>query len=53
VVVTAQRILLEDGRKVQLGSRALDILITLLGRAGEVVSKSELMSVAWPNLHVE
>jgi predicted ATPase len=53
VVVPAQRILLEDGRKVRLGSRALDILITLLGRAGEVVSKSELMSVAWPNLHVE
>jgi predicted ATPase/DNA-binding winged helix-turn-helix (wHTH) protein len=53
VVVPAQRILLEDGRKVQLGSRALDILIALLGRAGEVVSKSELMSVAWPNLHVE
>jgi predicted ATPase len=53
VVVPAQRMLLEDGRKVQLGSRALDILITLLGRPGEVVSKSELMSVAWPNLHVE
>jgi DNA-binding winged helix-turn-helix (wHTH) protein len=34
VVVPAQRILLEDGRKVRLGSRALDILVTLLGRAG-------------------
>src|ERR1700684_2155869 len=53
VVVPAQRVLLEDGRKVRLGSRALDILIALLGRAGEVVSKSELMSLAWPNLHVE
>jgi DNA-binding winged helix-turn-helix (wHTH) protein len=53
VVVPAQRVLLEDGRKVRLGSRALDILIALLNRAGEVVSKSELMSLAWPNLHVE
>jgi predicted ATPase/DNA-binding winged helix-turn-helix (wHTH) protein len=53
VVIPAQRMLLEDGRQVRLGSRALDILITLLGRAGEVVSKGELMSVAWPNLHVE
>jgi predicted ATPase/DNA-binding winged helix-turn-helix (wHTH) protein len=53
VVVPAQRVLLEDGCKVRLGSRALDILIALLNRAGEVVSKSELMSLAWPNLHVE
>src|ERR1700722_3247944 len=53
VVIPAQRMLLEDGRQVRLGSRALDILIALLSRAGEVVSKSELMSLAWPNLHVE
>jgi predicted ATPase/DNA-binding winged helix-turn-helix (wHTH) protein len=53
VVIPAQRILLQDGRQVRLGSRALDVLIVLLTRAGEVVSKSELMSAAWPNIHVE
>jgi predicted ATPase/DNA-binding winged helix-turn-helix (wHTH) protein len=53
VVIPVQRLLLEDGRQVRLGSRALDILMVLLARAGEVVSKSELMSVAWPNIHVE
>jgi predicted ATPase/DNA-binding winged helix-turn-helix (wHTH) protein len=52
VVIPARRLLMEDGRQVQLGSRALDILIELLARAGEVVSKTELMSVAWPNVHV-
>ncbi len=53
VLIPGQRLLLEDGRQVRLGSRALDILIVLLARAGEVVSKTELMSVAWPNVHVE
>jgi predicted ATPase/DNA-binding winged helix-turn-helix (wHTH) protein len=53
VVIPAQRLLLENGRQVRLGSRALDILIVLLARAGEVVSKSELMAIAWPNIHVE
>ena len=53
VVIPAQRLMLQDGRQVRLGSRALDILIVLLGRAGQVVSKSELMSLAWPNVHVE
>lgn len=53
VVVPAERLLLEGGRHVRVGSRALDILIVLLARAGEVVPKNELMSAAWPSLHVE
>lgn len=53
VVSAAGRTLLADGRPVQLGSRAFDILIVLLARAGDVVSKSELMSAAWPKIHVE
>ena len=39
--------------KFGLAAAALDILIVLLARAGEAVSKNELMSVAWPNMHVE
>jgi predicted ATPase/DNA-binding winged helix-turn-helix (wHTH) protein len=53
VVVPGERVLLEDGRPVRLGSRALDILIALAARAGEVVSRNELMAAAWPNIHVE
>jgi len=38
---------------VRLGSRALEILIVLLERPGELVSKQELMSRVWPNIFVE
>ena len=48
-----KRQLLRSGKAVRLGSRALDILATLVLRAGEVVSKSELISAVWPNLFVE
>ena len=38
---------------MRLGSRALEILIVLLERPGELVSKQELMSRVWPNIFVE
>lgn len=37
---------------IQLGGRALDLLIALVGRAGEVVSYDELVSSVWPNVTV-
>jgi len=49
----AQFLLLEDGKPVCLGSRALEILIALVERAGELVSKEELMARVWPNVFVE
>jgi len=49
----ANRALSKDGRAVRLGSRAFDILVVLLSRAGEVVGKDELIAAVWPNLHVE
>src|SRR5271156_3868872 len=49
----ARRLLLEDGRPVRLGSRAFDILATLVERAGESVGKDELIARDWPNLFVE
>jgi len=49
----ARRLLLEDGRPVRLGSRAFDILATLVERAGELVGKDELIARVWPNLFVE
>jgi predicted ATPase/DNA-binding winged helix-turn-helix (wHTH) protein len=47
------RVLLADGRPVRLGSRAIDILTALIERAGEVVSKDELIARAWPNTFVD
>jgi predicted ATPase/DNA-binding winged helix-turn-helix (wHTH) protein len=47
------RALTRDGTPVHLGARALDILIALIGRAGEVVSKAELFAIVWPNLFIE
>jgi len=49
----ARKQLLEDGRPVRLGSRALDILIALVERAGELVGKDELVAFVWPRTIVE
>ena len=48
-----QRLLLEGSKSLHLGSRALDILIALVERPGELVSKDELMARVWPNTFVE
>jgi signal transduction histidine kinase len=49
----AERLLEKDGVRVKLGSRALDILIALVERAPEVVSKRELLARVWPDLVVD
>ena len=49
----AQQLLLEADQAVPLGARALSLLIVLVGRAGEVVSKEELMALVWPQMFVE
>jgi len=49
----SRRLLLEDGKPVRLGSRALLILIALVERAGDLVSKEELIARVWPNTFVE
>jgi DNA-binding winged helix-turn-helix (wHTH) protein len=48
-----QRLLLEGDVQVRLGSRALDILIILVERAGELVTKQELAARVWPGIHVD
>jgi len=46
--------LLQEGDKpVPIGSRAMEILIALLERRGELVSKRDLMARVWPNVFVE
>jgi DNA-binding winged helix-turn-helix (wHTH) protein len=52
-LLPARRLLLEGDKAVRLGSRALDILIALVERAGELVGKDELMARVWPNTFVE
>jgi DNA-binding winged helix-turn-helix (wHTH) protein len=47
-----QRLLTEADKPVRLGSRAFDILVALLERPGELVSKEELMARVWPNTFV-
>jgi signal transduction histidine kinase len=49
----AERLLEKNGVRLKLGSRALDILIALIERAPEVVSKRELLARAWPDLVVD
>jgi DNA-binding winged helix-turn-helix (wHTH) protein len=52
-LLPAQFLLLEGDEPVHLGSRALEILIALLERPGELVSKQELMARVWPSIFVE
>jgi DNA-binding winged helix-turn-helix (wHTH) protein len=43
-----KRLLVEGQQPTPIGSRALEILITLLERHGELVSKQELIARVWP-----
>src|SRR5215472_7442593 len=52
-LVPSQRTLLEDGKPLRLGSRALDILTTLVERAGETIPKEQLIARAWPDTTVD
>jgi predicted ATPase/DNA-binding winged helix-turn-helix (wHTH) protein len=45
--------LVRENRPVKLGGRALDILHLLVMRAGEEVSKNDLIEFAWPNVFVD
>jgi DNA-binding winged helix-turn-helix (wHTH) protein len=51
-LLPTQFLLLEGGKPVPLGSRALEILIVLLERPGELISKQDLMARVWPNVFV-
>ena len=42
---SAERLLKRDGKPIRIGGRALDLLIALVERAGEVVGQRELISL--------
>lgn len=50
--VTA-RVLTRKGERVHLGSKAFDVLTCLVMRAGEIVTKDELLKTVWPESFVE
>ncbi len=52
-LLPAQFLLLEGDKPVPLGGRAMHILMVLLERPGELVTKRELMARVWPKLFVE
>src|SRR5262245_61078201 len=52
-LVVSERLLTRDGIPVELGARALDILIALISTPNEVVSKKDLMSRVWPDVTIE
>ncbi len=48
-----ERLLTREGVPVDLGGRALDILITLVTAPNEIISKKDLMHHVWPDAVVE
>src|SRR3954452_340477 len=48
-----ERVLRRDGQALPLGGRALDILIYLADRPGEVIAKQELIDHVWSDVTVE
>jgi predicted ATPase/DNA-binding winged helix-turn-helix (wHTH) protein len=51
-LIPSARRLEKDGVPVEIGGRALDVLIALVSQPGRVVSKAELMSAIWPDTTV-
>ena len=52
-VLPHRRELLAEGRPLELGGRAFDVLMALIEASGAVVSKDVLMNRVWPNRVVE
>src|ERR1700746_1832086 len=47
-----RRLLIADGVPVQLGTRALDVLLILIEADGSLVTKENLLARVWPGIHV-
>lgn len=53
VVIPNARELLADGRPIDIGSRAFDLLVVLLRARGQIVSKADILKHVWPSTTVE
>jgi predicted ATPase/DNA-binding winged helix-turn-helix (wHTH) protein len=52
-LVASERLLTKDGAPVELSARAYEILVTLVSRHNEVISKNDLLAQVWPDVTVE
>ena len=52
-VLPRARQLLADGRSLEIGSRAFDLLVVLLESRGTLVTKNEIVKRVWPSTLVE
>lgn len=52
-LLVGERLLTKGGAPVELGARALDLLVVLISTPNQVVSKKDLMARVWPDVHVE
>jgi predicted ATPase/DNA-binding winged helix-turn-helix (wHTH) protein len=52
-LLPARRLIERNGLRVQMGDRALDLLIALIDQAGEVVDKRRLIERVWPRVVVD
>jgi predicted ATPase/DNA-binding winged helix-turn-helix (wHTH) protein len=52
-LLAGERLLTKQGVPVELSARALDILIALVSRPNEAISKRELLAQVWPDVIVE
>src|ERR1700722_11139071 len=52
-LLASERLLTKQGVPVELGARALDILVVLTSTPNEIVSKKDLLSRVWPDVIVE
>lgn len=50
---TMRRVLFADDERLAVTAKAFDVLVELVERAGEVVSKDELLKAVWPDTVVE
>ncbi|NWA05459.1 winged helix-turn-helix domain-containing protein [Pseudomonas gingeri] len=52
-LVPWQQALFRNGQRITLGSRAMQLLICLASRAGELLEKKQLIALVWPKAIVE
>jgi predicted ATPase/DNA-binding winged helix-turn-helix (wHTH) protein len=52
-VFPRQRLLFGSGKRLPIGSRAFDLLVVLVSRAGQVIGRDELIAAVWPGIFVE
>ena len=51
-LIVRERVLMKDHLPVSLGSRAFDLLVALVERAGKTVNREDLLQLVWPDVVV-